>query len=197
MSTWLKRLRGALGMGAIWSAIWSVVGAGIILWPGGVRGHPFLDFFLVFVAQYAALGLIGGVTFSAVLGLVEKRLSFAEMTLARFAAWGACGGFMMWALSDTVGNAVLETAWGASPPVLNWIARTPGITFVLLGALSAAMVLALARLVDASGEAESPDDEGAELDRLYHGGAVDGHGFGLAEPRAPGNRYSASMNGYR
>lgn len=163
MTKWLQRLRGAFGMGALWSAIWTVVGSAIILWPGGVSGHPFMTFFLAFVAQYAALGFLGGVTFSLVLSMVEGRLSFREMSLARFAAWGACGGFMMWGLSDAVGRAVMKVFFGPTPPpVLNWVGRTPGITYVLLGGVCAAMVLALARLVGASDEAEldeaAPDE---------------------------------------
>lgn len=163
MTQWLQRLRGAFGMGTLWSAIWTVVGSAIVLWPGGVTGHPFMAFFLGFVAQFTVLGFLGGVTFSLVVSLLEGRSSFREMTLARFAAWGACGGFMMWALSGAVGSTVMKVLFGAAPPpVLNWVGRTPGITFVLLGAVSAAMVLALARLVGASDEAEldeaMPDD---------------------------------------
>lgn len=169
MTKWLQRLRGAFGMGALWSVIWTVVGSVIIAWPGGVTGHPYMTFFVRFVAQFTLLGFLGGLTFSAVLSLVEGRSRFREMSIARFAAWGACGGFMMWGLSDAVGVAVSKLFFGPTPPpVLNWVGRTPGITYVLLGAVSAAMVLALARLVGAAEEAESAGlgedefDEGEE-----------------------------------
>ncbi|WP_405284475.1 hypothetical protein V3331_02660 [Gaopeijia maritima] len=169
MTKWLQRLRGALGMGALWSVILTVVGSVIIAWPGGVTGHPYMTFFVRFVAQFTLLGFLGGVTFSTVLSLVEGRSRFREMSIARFAAWGACGGFMMWGLSDAVGVAVSKLFFGPTPPpVLNWVGRTPGITYVLLGAVSAAMVLMLARLVGAAEEAESAGlgedefDEGEE-----------------------------------
>lgn len=144
--------------------IWSAVGSAIILWPGGVTGHPFLSFFLAFLAQYAVLGFLGGVAFSLVLSMVEGRLSFREMSLPRFAAWGACGGFAMWGLSGAVGTALSKVFFGAvPPPVLNWVGRTPGLTYVLLGAVSAAMVLALARLVGGSESDELPEGDRARL----------------------------------
>lgn len=149
MKGWLKRVRGALGMGLTWSALWSGVGALMSVLPGAFPSGYSVPYFIGgFVAQYAILGFLGGATFSAVLGMTEGRHSFAEMSLPRFAAWGACGGFMMWAGSDLIGHALMYALWSVGVPALNWTGAFPGLSFVVLGAGSAAGSLALARTVD-------------------------------------------------
>jgi hypothetical protein len=47
---------------------------------------------------FGFLGFIAGVTFSGVLGLMEGRRRFDQMSLPRFAGWGAAGGFLFAAL---------------------------------------------------------------------------------------------------
>ena len=41
MTRWLKRLRGALGMGVVWSALWGAVGTLVVLWPGGLEASRY------------------------------------------------------------------------------------------------------------------------------------------------------------
>ena len=95
MTRWLKRLRGAVGMGLTWAAAWSVVGAvaGLVS-TAKVAGLGFgagvMAFGVLFsVVLFGSIGLIGGVAFSVVLGLAERNRSLNEMSLLRFAAWGA------------------------------------------------------------------------------------------------------------
>ena len=45
------------------------------------------------LVTFGVMGFIGGVAFSLVLGIAEGRRRFDQMSLPRFAAWGAGGGF--------------------------------------------------------------------------------------------------------
>ncbi|HEU6451296.1 MAG TPA: hypothetical protein VFT57_07730 [Gemmatimonadaceae bacterium] len=88
MQKWLRRIRGAIGMGFIWAAAWSAVG----LVPRWVLG---LNADVPFPLVFGVLGFIAGVTFSGILVLTEGRRSFDQMSLPRFAGWGAMGGLLL------------------------------------------------------------------------------------------------------
>src|SRR5678810_645907 len=98
MRKWLRRIRGAIGMGLTWAAGWAVFGVMI-----GVASKitPFLpwdSFFEVFDAPLPALavpGFFGGAFFSIVLGIAARRRKFDELSVPRFALWGALGGVML------------------------------------------------------------------------------------------------------
>jgi hypothetical protein len=91
MQKWLRRVRGAIGMGVIWAVAWGAVGS----LPRWVLGfNPDAPFPLIF----GVLGFIAGVTFSALLALAEGRHRFDQMSLPRFAGWGAVGGVLLSAL---------------------------------------------------------------------------------------------------
>ncbi len=134
MKKWLKRIRGALGMGLAWAAVWTGVGAivGVVAWVLGL--DPASG-----IAEGAAVGVImgfvAGATFSTVLGITEGRRRFDEMSLPRFAGWGAVGGLLIGVL--IVGGAVFAPGPGSVVGLLT-----------LLGAGSAAGSLALARRAD-------------------------------------------------
>ena len=91
MGKWLGRVRGATGMGLSWAAAWGVVGM-IPRWLFGFNTD--VPFPLVF----GVLGFIAGVTFSLLLALFEGRRGFDQMTLPRFAGWGALSGLLLSAL---------------------------------------------------------------------------------------------------
>lgn len=91
MQNWLRRIRGAIGMGITWAIAWSAAGM-VPRWLFGFNAD--VPFPLVF----AVLGFIGGVTFSAVLTLFERRRGLDQMTLPRFAAWGAASGVLLSAI---------------------------------------------------------------------------------------------------
>ena len=91
MGKWLRRIRGAIGMGFTWAAAWSAVGF-IPRWIFGINGD------LPFSILFGALGFIAGVTFSGLLMLTEGRRRFDQMSLPRFAGWGAIGGLLLSAL---------------------------------------------------------------------------------------------------
>jgi hypothetical protein len=91
MGKWLRRIRGAIGMGFTWAAAWFAVGF-VPRWVFGINSD------LPFPLLFGALGFIAGVTFSGLLVLTEGRRRFDQMSLPRFAAWGAMGGLLLSAL---------------------------------------------------------------------------------------------------
>lgn len=124
--SWLRRIRGAMGMGFAWALALGVAG-GIPRWVFGVETDvpiPLLS---------GAFGFVAGVTFSALLVLAERRRRFDQMSLPRFAGWGALGGLLMsavWANALSLGSASV-------------LAIVP--TFALASAACAAGSLTLAR----------------------------------------------------
>lgn len=135
MKTWWRRIRGAIGMGLTWAAAWG--GAGMIVTLGfllATGSRPDAPFPLLF----GFFGFVAGVIFSGVMGLVEGRRRFDQMSLPRFAAWGAAGGFLLSAAF------VLAVSLAGDPTFL-WNLVVAGPVFAVAGAGSAAGSLALAR----------------------------------------------------
>jgi hypothetical protein len=78
-------------MGVTWAVAWSAAG----LVPRWVLGfNPDAPFPLIF----GVLGFAAGVAFSGVLVLAGRRRRFDQISLPRFAAWGAAGGLLISAL---------------------------------------------------------------------------------------------------
>ena len=126
MQKWLQRVRGAIGMGLTWGAAWSAVGL-VPRWVLGIN----LD--APFPLVFGVLGFIAGVTFSGVLVLAAGHRRFDEISLPRFAAWGAVGGLLL-------------SAFFAKAASLGWgdvLAIAP--TFAIASAICASGSLALAR----------------------------------------------------
>ena len=91
MRKWLRRIRGAIGMGLTWAAAWFAVGF-VPRWVFGIQSD------LPFPLLFGGLGFIAGITFSGLLVLTEGRRRFDQMSLPRFAGWGAIGGLLISAL---------------------------------------------------------------------------------------------------
>jgi hypothetical protein len=143
---WLRRIRGTVGMGLTWAVGWALfgllIGVASILLPG----LPWDVFFSVFDAPLPALavpGFVGGALFSLVLGIAGRRRRFDELSLPRFAAWGALGGLLLSlvpAAMVIVGLATLR------PDLALWPSTAMiAVPLTLLGAASAAGSLLLAR----------------------------------------------------
>ena len=135
MKKWLKRIRGAVGTALTWAVVWGGVGTiyGLLILaisgggPGVLVGNAL---------ALAMIGFVGGAIFSTVLGITEGRRRFDEMSLPRFAAWGAVGGLLLSVLliaDGAAGGATAGIFYGVLP---------------LLAAGSAAGSLALARRAD-------------------------------------------------
>jgi hypothetical protein len=145
--SWLRRMRGALGMGLTWAIGWFAAGFVFRLIVGpGTDDVPF-------PIRFAIQGFLAGVTFAGVLGVVGHRRRFDQMSLPRFAGWGAVGGLILF-------GAFALTAGPAGEPFI----LAP--LYALAGAGSAAGTLAIARK---AGERESLGPAQA-ADRLPSGG---------------------------
>jgi hypothetical protein len=157
MQKWLRRVRGAIGMGLTWAAALFAVGS-VPRWMFGVNTDVPIPF------VFGVFGFVAGVTFSAVLVLTESRRSLDQMSLRRFAGWGAITGLLLSALWT---NAV-SLPWEQS------LALAP--TFALACAACASGSLALARravrreLPDGRGDTAEPKLAGREKRRRLGGG---------------------------
>ena len=139
MNNWLRRIRGALGMGVTWAVAWAFVGVLIgVLWTLGLPMEWFVEVFDAPLPALAVPGFFCGAAFSTVLGIAGRRRRFDELSLPRFTAWGATGGAL---LSLIPLSAVGEGAGVAT------IAIAVG-TLTLLSAGSAATTLLVARRAD-------------------------------------------------
>jgi hypothetical protein len=153
MGKWLRRIRGAIGMGFTWGAAWACAGFVLAVITRFQADAPFPLIFGV-------LGFMAGVTFSAVLALNEGRRKFDQMSVPRFASWGAVGGLLL----SAVFAKAASLGWG------DVLAVAP--TFALASAGCASGSLALARravgreLPDVrqnTAEAELPDHDKRKL----------------------------------
>jgi hypothetical protein len=91
MTKWLSGIRGTILMILLWMVGWGMGFGGLIeafIDPDG----NILD---VWPTAMAIPGFIGGVVFSALLRIAEGRRSFDEVSLARFATWGAVAGVVI------------------------------------------------------------------------------------------------------
>ncbi len=88
MKKWVRRIRGAIGMGLTWGAAWFAAGLVLARVPGFYSDLPFA---LVF----APLGFLTGIIFSGILVGLEGRRGLGRTSLPRFAGWGAASGLLL------------------------------------------------------------------------------------------------------
>lgn len=142
MTTWMRRLRGAIGMGVIWGAVWGGAGTLMALTLFLLTGSIQAD--VPYPVGFAFLGFLAGVTFSTVIGIVGRNRRFDELSIPKFAGWGAAGGVVF---SVLFVSFVALFADGAS-----FFQNLPGLAavFGLAGAGCAGGALHLARKAEAS-----------------------------------------------
>lgn len=161
MRQWLKRLRGVVGMGLTWAIAWGLVG-GLIM-EGIVDPHG--EIADMWPQLLAIPGFLGGVAFSLVLAVAERKHRFDELSVPRFAAWGAVGGTLLGVLALGAGIFPEATpAWLRAAMVIG--------PYGALNAISASGTLAIAR----RGAARS----------LEAGSGTDGGGVELPGNEPPG-----------
>jgi hypothetical protein len=133
MKPWLKRIRAAGVMGLMWAAVWAPVGVlvGLVIDPHGAMDEMW---FLVFGYP----GFLGGVVFSGVLAMRERKRRVDELSVRRVGAWGAVAGLLVGTLPFLLGTPTGRVPLGAL------FGAVVGST-TLLSALSAAGTLAIAR----------------------------------------------------
>lgn len=159
MKKWLRRIRGAVGIGLTWAAGWAfaglLIGVTSILLPF-LPWHYFSDTFDAPLPALAIPGFFGGVLFSTVLGIAGRGRRFHDLSLPRFAAWGAAGGLLLTLFPFAlvaVGLASLNP--GASPwPIIAAIVGP----FTLLSAVSASVTLIVARRAEGRDLLEASED---------------------------------------
>ncbi|GMV07993.1 MAG: hypothetical protein AMXMBFR53_42680 [Gemmatimonadota bacterium] len=152
MNGLLRRIRAALGMGLTWAVAWAPIGAVLggvlrLLLPATPVG--FLSVVATNAVSFAVLGFVGGAVFSGILRLAEGNRRFDQLSLPRFAIWGAVGGLALGAAAATAG------LWGGGFGLLGM--GMMGAATVL-GAASAAGTLAVARSAE-SRELSGPAGE--------------------------------------
>lgn len=150
MRKWLRRVRGAIGMGLAWAFAW--FGAGMVMLLGFLLTTGSTGADVPYPLGFGMLGFFGGVTFSAVLGVLGGSRRFDQMSLPRFAGWGAAGGFLLAAGFVSVVAFVEDITFMQNLVVL-------GPIFAAAGAVCAGGSLAIAR------KAEDRDllDAGADV----------------------------------
>ena len=153
MRTGMRRVRGAVGVGLTWGAAW--FGAGMVLL--AIVGLDAAD--VPFPLFFGLLGFLAGLAFAGLLRLVEGGHGFHQLSLPRFAGWGALGGVLL-----ALGMAGLADIGGELPVLVP--------VFALAGAASAVGTLALAR-------------RGRERDRLGGAGDALSPGLPAGAPPAP------------
>ena len=153
MKKWLRRIRGALGMALTWAVGGALVGGGIELihnvWP-----NPLGALVDIWPAVLAYPAFVGGLAFSAVLGIAGRRRRFDELSLPRFAAFGAAGGVLVSLLPGALVGLGLATP---NVPVWQIIGALIG-PLTLGGAAAAAGTLALARMSEDRALLHAGDD---------------------------------------
>ncbi len=146
MGKLVRLILGAIGMGFTWAVAWSVAGL-VPRWLFGfVTDAPFPIIFGV-------LGFVAGLIFSGLLMLTEGRRGFDQLSLPRFAAWGAVGGVLL----AGIFTRAASLGWADA------LAITP--TFAVASAICASGSLALARRAGMRG---LPGSRGDTAELTYH-----------------------------
>jgi hypothetical protein len=144
-----RRLRGIFGMGSLWALSWGAVFGAINAVGATVIGEPLAGVLTAAlingVLGGAFLGFLIGSLFGAILVRAERGRGVSSLSLIRFATWGALAG----------------GAFSAAIAVLPGSTLRPSVPIAIglmsvIGAVSAAASLALARLGVSQADASDP-----------------------------------------
>jgi len=157
MNRWVQRLRGALGIGALWGAAGSVVGAVGAVAANVMVGSPLLGPIIDWSLGAGFAGFLLGTGFAGLLTLLEGRRTLDELSAARAAAWGAVAG----ALAPTA-VIILGSAMGWNPAlsvqqIIPVVLGAAGSYAALTAALAAGTVSLAKRTPDELTSGVSPD----------------------------------------
>jgi hypothetical protein len=122
-------------MGLTWAVAWGFVGFLMeFVDPHGQIAD-------IWPALFAIPAFLGGVIFSVVLGIAERRRRFDELSIPRFGAWGAVAGLVVGTLPFIMGsNSSGLPTWQLALMVM--------VPISVLSGVSAAGSLAIARMAD-------------------------------------------------
>ena len=184
MKKWLRRIRGAIGMGLTWALTW--FGAGMVMMMALLLATGSTGADVPYPLGFGMLGFFAGVTFSGVLGLIEGRRGFDQMSLPRFAGWGAIGGLLL-----SAGFVSMVALFAEGPAFLQNLVFL-GPIFAGAGAVCAGGSLAIARraggreLLEPSTSPLPGPPKGNWLNpgsSSVEGGGPDGSGYPRPAPR--------------
>lgn len=150
MNRTMRWLRGAIGTGATWALLWTLVGTGIALalkvWqPDDFdQGETLTRAIQIF----ATIGFLSGIGFASVFSIVERRRELNQLSLVRTAMWGA------------IGSAAIPLLMGAN--------SNQAFITAPLGAVFAVTTLMLARRAS-NQDNQLPPNSGAEQKKLSSG----------------------------
>ncbi len=143
MKSWVRKIRGAIGMGVTWALGWAPVAVVISLIMEARAGLPIGSLIDNWLIGLVPLGFLGGSIFSGILSALEGRRRFDQLSLPRFALAGAAGGLLLGAIA--VGVGLVGASFGGGFGLREMIIMA---TATLLGSGSASGSLALARVAD-------------------------------------------------
>lgn len=103
MTTWMRRVRGALGMGLCWAALWGLVGGFLMEGIFDRRG----DIVDMWPQVLGIAGFLGGVLFSLLVSLAGRRRGLDAFSLAEFAGLGAIAGVLLGGIGVFTGGPLL------------------------------------------------------------------------------------------
>ena len=111
MNSFVRKLRGLLGVGLTWGALWSVIGAGVglvlaVLVPDAWGWTARVFEWALGMGLY---GLVSGVGFGSLLALREGRRTVLDIPLRRAAIWGVVGSAAVPLLFGALGTFELGT----------------------------------------------------------------------------------------
>ena len=122
MKTWVRKLRGILGIGAIWGVAGSVLGFALgaivsMIWPE-VLPTTVVKYVLFMALQHGVTGFVFGSGFAGVLTIMDGRKTIEELTPKRAALWGALVGA---SFPIIIGLMVMGLGFGSDLPLAELI----------------------------------------------------------------------------
>jgi hypothetical protein len=111
MNRFLRKLRGAIGVGVTWAVLWALIALviGLVI---GVLDPDSIDpgeSPPAMAAIVGAVGFICGLLFSAILALAEDRKTLRDLSPLRAALWGAIGSAALPLLTGMQDSVALNT----------------------------------------------------------------------------------------
>jgi hypothetical protein len=144
----LRRLRGLAGLAIVGSVVWVSIGLTIIAIETTLRGQAVA---WDMAPELAVVGAAFGVVFGLVLSVMERRRAFEGLTIGRMALWGALGGLAIRAALIAFAFVHTDVAFA----IVNFA------LYGIVGAVTSAGTLALARRAPALAPAESVKELGS------------------------------------